>query len=147
VLNTLPNTEGVRSCIPHLKGEEIFRSTKRKLDVPLSNCGDSYRPDKANFSQPRIQTRSIIAYVDSLGGKGKQLEVNTSPHVTVAFESDCDTRKWHIARINTNQMQDAICNSEGQISGALQKCQKEGKEPLLPRIAVGRKITGVNNRW
>jgi len=99
-LNTLSGSKGVESRIPHLEGEEIFGSTKRKLDVLIGYSGDSHRPDKVNFSQPHVRTRSTVAYVQSLEGKGKQPEVNTPPHVIVAFESDCDTRKWHIARIS-----------------------------------------------
>jgi len=68
-LNTLFGAEGVGSRIPHLEGEEIFGSTKRKLDVPIGNCGDSHRPDKVNFSQPRVQTRSTATYVESWRGK------------------------------------------------------------------------------
>jgi len=36
-LNTLLRIEGVGIRVPHLEGEEIFGSTKRKLDVPISN--------------------------------------------------------------------------------------------------------------
>jgi len=54
VLNTLPGSEGVRIRIPHLKGEEIFGSTKKKLDVPIGDGEDSHRPDKVNFSQPHV---------------------------------------------------------------------------------------------
>jgi len=53
-LNTLPGFESVGSRIPHLEGEEIFGSTKRKLDVPIGDGGDSHRPDKVKFSQPRV---------------------------------------------------------------------------------------------
>jgi len=41
-LNILPGVEGVRTRIPHLEGEEIFGSTKRKLDVPISDARDSH---------------------------------------------------------------------------------------------------------
>jgi len=41
-LNTLFGVEGVGTRIPHLKGEEIFGSTKRKLDIPIGNVGDSH---------------------------------------------------------------------------------------------------------
>ena len=57
-LNTLPRVEGVGTRIPHLEGEETFGSTKRKLDMPIGDAGDSHRPDKINFSQPCVRTRS-----------------------------------------------------------------------------------------
>jgi len=41
-LNTLPGLEGVGTRVLHLEGEEIFGSTKRKLDVPISDAGDSH---------------------------------------------------------------------------------------------------------
>jgi len=83
-----------------LKGEEIFGSTKRKLDIPIGDAGDSHRPDKVNFSQPRIWTRSTKSSEESLEGNGTRNEANLSQYVSVVFESDCDTSKWHIARIN-----------------------------------------------
>jgi hypothetical protein len=46
---------------PHMVGEEVFGSQKRKADVPLGFEGESYRPDKVNFSRPRIATRSSRA--------------------------------------------------------------------------------------
>ena len=99
-LNSLPGAEGVGTKIPHLEGEETFGSTKRKLDVPIGDAGDSHRPDKINFSQPHVRTRSTPTVSQSSGEKGEQAQPNHSQHVTVAFESDCDTSKWHIARIS-----------------------------------------------
>jgi hypothetical protein len=46
---------------PHLAGEEVFGSQKRKADIPLSFEGESHQPDKVNFSRPRIATRSSRA--------------------------------------------------------------------------------------
>jgi hypothetical protein len=51
-LSQLPGVEVATTRIPHLEGEEIFGSTKRKLDLPPGDDGDSHRPDKVNFSQP-----------------------------------------------------------------------------------------------
>ena len=99
-LNTLPEAHGVGTRVPHLEGEEVFGSTKRKLDVPIGDAGDSHRPDKVNFSQPRVRTRSTKISEESLEVNAAQSEVNPFQNVTVAFESDCDVSKWHIARIN-----------------------------------------------
>jgi hypothetical protein len=49
-LSQLPRVEVATTRIPHLKGEEIFGSTKQKLDLLPGNDGDSHRPDKVNFS-------------------------------------------------------------------------------------------------
>jgi hypothetical protein len=49
-LSQLPGVEVATTRIPHLEGEEIFGSTKRKLDLLPGDDGDSHRPDKVNFS-------------------------------------------------------------------------------------------------
>jgi hypothetical protein len=54
VLSQLPGVEVATTRILHLEGEEIFGNTKRKLDLPPGDDGDSHRPDKVNFSQPRV---------------------------------------------------------------------------------------------
>jgi hypothetical protein len=53
----LPRAELFCTRAPHMAGEEVFGSQKRKADVPLSFEGESYRPDKVNFSRPRIATK------------------------------------------------------------------------------------------
>jgi hypothetical protein len=57
-LSQLPGVEVATTQISHLEGEEIFGSTKQKLDLPPGNNGNSHRLDKVNFSQPQVQTRS-----------------------------------------------------------------------------------------
>jgi hypothetical protein len=54
----LPGAEFFYTRVPHMAGEEVFGSQKRKADVLLGFEGESYRPDKVNFSRPRIATRS-----------------------------------------------------------------------------------------
>jgi hypothetical protein len=51
-LSQLPGVEVATTWIPHLEGEEIFGRTKRKLDLPPGDDGDSHRLDKVNFLQP-----------------------------------------------------------------------------------------------
>jgi hypothetical protein len=53
-LSQLLGVEVATTRIPHLEGEEIFGNMKRKLDLPPGDDGDSHRPDKVNFSQPRV---------------------------------------------------------------------------------------------
>jgi hypothetical protein len=89
-LSQLPGMEVATTRIPHLQGEEIFGSTKRKLDLPLRNDGDSHRPDKVNFSQPQVQTRSRTAHTKVAGASVAGADKNELPHVTTALESDCD---------------------------------------------------------
>ena len=77
-LNTLSGAEGVGTRIPHLEGEETFGSMKRKLDVPIGDARDSHRPDKINFFQPCVRTRSTPSVSQSSGDKGEQAQPNPS---------------------------------------------------------------------
>jgi hypothetical protein len=45
----LPGTELFCTRAPHMAGEEVFSSQKRKADVPLGFEGESYRPDKVKL--------------------------------------------------------------------------------------------------
>ena len=135
-LNTLPGAEGLGNRVPHLEGEEIFGSTKRKLNVPIGDVEDSHRPDKVNFSQPRVQTRSTIASLDPSSGKGKELEAKNSPHVTVACESDCDTSKWYIARISHKSNAKCHAQQRGSNIKCTTKIAREKKGTPTPTIEV-----------
>jgi len=134
-LNTLPGVEGVGTQVPHLEGEEIFGSTKRKLELPIGDARHSHRPDKVNFSQPRVRTRSTKSSEELLEHSGTCNEANPSQYVTVAFESDCDTLKWHIARISHKSV--ARCQAQQRTSNI--KCSakiakgKKETPTLLPR--------------
>jgi len=50
-LNTLPRAKRVGTRLSHLEGKEIFKSTKKKLEEPIGNVGDSHQPNKSNCSQ------------------------------------------------------------------------------------------------
>lgn len=104
--------------VPNFVGEEVFGSTKRKLDLPPGSEFDSHRPDKINFSHPRVETRSAKAQrtreVIEQGEK-EALEIadadveeddtrnvtlpNGVIHVTAVKETDCDVTLWHISRV------------------------------------------------
>ena len=143
-LNKLPGAEGVGTKIPHLEGEETFGSTKRKLDVPIGDARDSHRPDKINFSQPRVRTRSTPIISQPSGDEGEEARTNPSRHVTVAFESDCDTSKLHIARISHKS--NARCQAQQQRSSAPARLQKGRRVLQLLFIAVEKKSTGASER-
>lgn len=107
-------------CIrdPHLEGEEVFGSLKRKPDVPLGADGESHRPDTVNYSHPRGSKRAALARVVSLPviTEDEEDEVEedaattevapVSPaleggirRVTSVQETKVDERTWHIARL------------------------------------------------
>jgi len=95
-LAEMPGAEDFCNREPHLEGEEVFGSTKRKLDMPIGSEGDSHRPDKVNFSHPRVQTRSAAARQTAQETLDSEALVPFTSHV---LETDCDVTKWHIARI------------------------------------------------
>jgi hypothetical protein len=99
-LSQLPGVEVATTRIPHLEGKEIFGNTKRKLDLPLGDDGNSHRLDKVNFSQPRVQTWSRTAYTEFAGASVVDADKDELLHITTALESDCDMSQWHIARIS-----------------------------------------------
>ena len=96
---------------PHLEGEEVFGSQKRKADMPLGCKHDSHRPDKVNFSRPRVRTRSAIQ--EGIPFPPGMDDMETMPleehdehprnhhpmHVTGIQEMDCDEREWHMSRL------------------------------------------------
>jgi hypothetical protein len=128
-LSQLPGVEVATTRIPHLEGEEIFGSTKRKLDLPPGDDGDSHRPDKVNFSQPRVQTRSRTAHIEVAGASVAGADEDELPHVTTTLESDCNMSQWHIARI----LHRSSCKCHAQQAATNVKC--------TARIAKGSKGT------
>ena len=50
----------LNSQIPHLEGESIFGSTKRKLDLPPGNENDSYQHNYMNYTLPKIRQKMTI---------------------------------------------------------------------------------------
>ena len=128
-LNDLPGAADVASRIPHLEGEEVFGSSKRKLDLPIGSDGDSHRPDKVNFSQPRVQTRSTRLPTVASTEAAVLPNLAQVPHVTTAMESDCDTSQWHIARISHK----SSCKCHAQQRGSNIRC--------VAKIARGSKGT------
>jgi hypothetical protein len=99
-LSQLPGVEVATTQIPHLEGKEIFGNMKQKLDLPPSDDGDSHRPDKINFSQPQVQTKSRTAHTEVVEAFVAGADKDELPHVTTTLESDCDMSQWHIARIS-----------------------------------------------
>jgi hypothetical protein len=129
VFSQLPGVEVATTRIPHLEGEEIFGSTKRKLDLPLDDDGHSHRPNKVNFSQPRVQTRFRTAYTKFAGVLVACADKDVLPHITTALESDCDMLQWHIARISHR----SNCKCHAQQATTKVKC--------IAWIAKGSKST------
>ena len=101
---------------PHLEGEEVFVSQKRKPDTAFGDERESHRPDKISISRPRVQTRSAtlsdspppVTTPDSPIAADEdqpQLPTQDAPqqvdryHVTAVEETLCNPAQWHIARL------------------------------------------------
>ena len=54
LLDNIAAEAGLDTRVPHLEGETIFGSAKRKLDLPLGDDSDSHRHDRINYSVPRV---------------------------------------------------------------------------------------------
>lgn len=65
-MSTMPGAKGFCTRTPHLEGEEVLLSLKRKLDLPPGSEFDSHKPDKISISRPRVQTRSTKSNSDPL---------------------------------------------------------------------------------
>jgi hypothetical protein len=137
-LSQLPGVEVATTQIPHLEGEEIFGSTKRKLDLPSGDDGNSHRHDKVNFSQPRVQTRSRTAPIEFAGASGAGAEKDDLLHVMMALESDCDMSQWHITRISHRSNCNAMPNRQPPRSSALLGLPRAPKALLFQHTGVGK---------
>jgi hypothetical protein len=101
-----------------LVGKEVFGSQKCKAAIPLGFDSKSHRPDKVNFSHPRIATRSartnhashsLDDVVEELSPNlqedqasnnlGTMADVGSPLHVTAIQETVCKKTEWHIARL------------------------------------------------
>ena len=54
LLDNIAAKVGLDTRVPHLEGETIFGSTKRKLDLPLGDDNDSHRHDQINYLVPKV---------------------------------------------------------------------------------------------
>ena len=123
--DAISNIRGVQDFVtrePHLEGEEVFGSQKRKADMPLGYKHNSHRLDKVNFSRPRVRTRSSVASTSTPAAAAIEEGIPFRPgmddmetlpseeheerpqnhhpmHVTGIYETDCDEREWHMSRL------------------------------------------------
>ena len=85
LVDAISNIQGVQDFVirePHLEGKEVFGSQKRKADMPLGCEHDLHRPDKVNFSRPRVRTRFAVA--------GTSTAATTSLDEDISFHADVD---------------------------------------------------------
>jgi hypothetical protein len=114
----MPSADEFCTRDPHLEGEEVFGSLKRKPNVPLGADGESHRPDTVNYSRPRASKRAALAPLAPLPVIAEESDADVeevvatpgveaaSPaleggirRVTSVHETKVNERTWHIARL------------------------------------------------
>ena len=105
---------GLNTRVPHLEGEKVFGSAKRKLDLPPGDASDSHRHNRVNYSISKLsrttspfQCRSALSRRRGPGGSGVAHGCTSEEQVTRAkcglpiIESSCaDSMAWRIERIS-----------------------------------------------
>jgi hypothetical protein len=109
---------GLNSRIPHLEGEYVFGSTKRKLDLPPGDESDSHRHDRVNFTVPKLgrnstpsQSRRRKGVADS--DRDGSIVIAYSKNAIPVQESICNPLAWRIERIGRNEQ----CRCKGRTNG------------------------------
>ncbi len=88
--------------IPHLEGQEVFRSTKRRVDIALGLEGNSHTNYGVNFSQPRVNATSS-GFANSNVGVGKSSWIVKDKAFVLTFQGlkvqkhVCGDGVWRIA--------------------------------------------------
>ena len=138
-LEHMPGAEHWCTRKPQLEGEEVFGTTKRKLDLPPGSEQDSHRPDKVSFSHPRVSTRSTKARTDS--STPSDLPLTQSPeksipqrvtHVNNIQETHCDVSKWHISRLPKTSAKACFAMQARTKTKCTQKIVRHGKSTPAP---------------
>jgi hypothetical protein len=105
VVGELSADVGLNFRVPHLEGEFIFRSAKRKLDLSPRDESDSHQHDQVNFFVPKTGRRMTPG--QSRRPRGLNESTGDAPTV-VAYtrgqllvrESECDSMSWRIERVS-----------------------------------------------
>ena len=138
-LEHMPGAEHWCTRKPQLEGEEVFGTTKRKLDMPPGSDQDSHRPDKVACSHPRVSTRSTKARTYS--ATPSDLPLTQSPdksisqrvtHVNNIQETHCDVSKWHISRLPKTSAKACFAMQARTKTKCTQKIVRHGKNTPTP---------------
>ena len=150
-LSRMPEAEEFCSREPHFEGEEVFGSMKRKLDLLPGFEHDSHRPDKVNFSHPRVELRSSKTCSSAQACKDdppkpsdadiqlprtkKEVTPRVVPkvtHVTTVQETACDETQWHIARLPKTSSKACFAEQAITKKKCIAKIVQDGKSRAAP---------------
>ena len=109
---------GINTRVPHLEGERVFGSAKRKLDLPPGDETDSHRHDRVNYSVPKLSKKGspsqsrIALSVPSNANMGRSAKASSSHGGVVrtktglpVFELSCaNLMSWRIERISSSSL-------------------------------------------
>jgi hypothetical protein len=101
-ISNLSKHSRLASRIPYLKGEEVFGSCKKWMDLPPSSDMDSYRLNCVNFSMPKEggrvvkgKTNASIPFANISESSSGSLKV-FSRNGKEILETECREQMWHI---------------------------------------------------
>ena len=136
--------------------------------MPLGCKHDSHRPDKVNFSRPRVRTRSAVASTNTPAAAAIQEgipfppgldDMETMPsekhdehpwnnhpmHVTGIQETDCNKREWHMSRLPKSSAK--ACFAQQAVTK--KKCTARivrNNVPTVAPIYIGLMVNYKKNR-
>ena len=132
-LANMPGAEGFCTRDPHLEGEEVFLSLKRKPDLPPGSEFDSHRPDKINISSEDDTKQEAP---EDLQDNPIQLETPTTvkavDHVKAVQETTCNEREWHIARLPKTSAKACFAQQAITKKKCVAKIVQNGKSTVAP---------------
>ena len=109
---------GVNTRVPHLEGERVFGSAKRKLDLRPGDETNSHRHDRVNYSVPKLSKKGspgqsrIALSVHSNANMGRSAKASSSHGGVVrtktglpVLESSCaNLMSWRIERLSPSSL-------------------------------------------
>jgi hypothetical protein len=135
---------GLYSRVPNLKGESIFGSAKRKLDLPPGYKSDSHCHDRMNFTVPKIgctmtPAQSRARLTASKAGNVPDLLVAFIKFCLPVHESVCaNPMAWQIERLNPS--------SKVQCSGHIGNRRYTSKIAKYRRATAAPTFTGIKRK-
>ena len=57
LVDDVSDVAGLNTHVPHLEGERVFGSAKRKLDLPPGDKTDSHRHNRVNYSVSKLSKK------------------------------------------------------------------------------------------
>jgi hypothetical protein len=135
---------------PHLEGEEVFVSLKRKPDTAFGSELESHRPDKISISRPRVQTRSsrnsnnspppVVVPDSPTATDEEELILPTHKptqqldryHVTAVEETTCNPSEWHIARLQKTSAKACFAQQANTKKKCIARIVQDGKSTAAP---------------